>query len=501
MREVGLSVPETAELPGGPTARWIAVLAGIVLCGIVAQRLCFADIPLNDNESVGAALGDDLLHGARLYQDAIDVKPPGWIVLHAVAQAVVGRSDDAVRWLVAVSAATTTVFLALVGMRGFSPAAGLAAAASYAVLSLAYHTQSWTANADLLCQPFIAAAAWAVLRSSPGARNLWTAGALLLAASCIKQTAAILWFGLFAWCAVRRDGRGAAWLASGSAAAGIAVWAAAGAPDLLATLRWGIAANFTHIGGEWGPHDAVQIRQRLELWRQVAVDHCAAIVAPLFFAATTAGSRSRARGLVFMWILLSVAELVVGNVRHSYWFHHLLPPLCVALGVAIVSPLASRVQVIGRLALVVMNVATWSRTIPIYWQPDGLRVLDVAYLRDFRTGMGVGAKILAVSGPGASLLVVGNHPEIYWYSRAHHATPFLLHWFLETFPDERARWDLALLRDPPEWVAVVAEERGSHSAFLRALLRNGYRSGVSFSGRQKVDLWHRVGPLEPRPGH
>ncbi len=98
-------------------------------------RLRLAGAPLERDEGEYAYAGQLILHGIPPYQAAYNMKLPGTYAAYAALMAVFGQSVNGIHIGMLPVIGGAVLFLFLLGRRLFSPAAGLAAGACYALLS------------------------------------------------------------------------------------------------------------------------------------------------------------------------------------------------------------------------------------------------------------------------------------------------------------------------------------------------------------------------------
>jgi hypothetical protein len=111
------------------------VIAILVFAVVAFIRLRLAGAPLERDEGEYAYAGQLILQGVPPYQAAYNMKLPGTYAAYAALMAVFGQSAHGIHLGLALVNGGAVLFLFLLGRRLFSAAAGLAAAASYALLS------------------------------------------------------------------------------------------------------------------------------------------------------------------------------------------------------------------------------------------------------------------------------------------------------------------------------------------------------------------------------
>jgi hypothetical protein len=117
-----------------PLLPWAIVLLVILLAAAVRIRLL--NTPLERDEGEYAYAGQLLLQGIPPYQDAFNLKFPGVYGAYALIMAVCGQTIAGIHLGLLLLNAGTIVLVFLLGRRLFSSAAGVAAAAAYALLSV-----------------------------------------------------------------------------------------------------------------------------------------------------------------------------------------------------------------------------------------------------------------------------------------------------------------------------------------------------------------------------
>ncbi len=113
---------------------WMLVALAMALTAAVRVRLL--EIPLERDEGEFAYVGQLMLHGIPPYLIAFNMKFPGTYAAYAAIMAVFGQTTTGIHVGLLLVNAATIVLVYLLGKRLLSAAAGVAACAAYAVLSL-----------------------------------------------------------------------------------------------------------------------------------------------------------------------------------------------------------------------------------------------------------------------------------------------------------------------------------------------------------------------------
>jgi hypothetical protein len=188
---------------------------------ILFVRVRLRDMPLERDEGEYAYAGQLILQGVPPYKEAYNMKLPGTYAAYAAIMAVFGQSPSGIRLGLALVNAASIVLVFLLGRKLLDEAAGLAAAAAFALLSLSPSVLGLAGHATHFIVLFALSGTWVLLsaleRSPPGrlrpAILLGASGLLFGLAFLMKQHG--IFFGLFGgvylvWV------RGCEWLAATS---------------------------------------------------------------------------------------------------------------------------------------------------------------------------------------------------------------------------------------------------------------------------------------------
>jgi hypothetical protein len=124
---------------------WILV-AIVILCA-AAVRIRLFEIPLERDEGEYAYAGQLMLHGIAPYKLVYSMKFPGIYAAYAAIMAVFGQTIIGIHLGLMLVNAATIVLIYLLGRRLFTPAAGVAASAAYALLSIGQGVDGTQAHA------------------------------------------------------------------------------------------------------------------------------------------------------------------------------------------------------------------------------------------------------------------------------------------------------------------------------------------------------------------
>jgi 4-amino-4-deoxy-L-arabinose transferase-like glycosyltransferase len=197
------------------------LLVGLAVLFVLIVRVRLRDMPLERDEGEYAYAGQLILQGVPPYKEAYNMKLPGTYAVYAAIMAVFGQSPSGIRLGVALVNAGAIVLMFLLGRKLLDEAAGLAAAAAFALLSLSPSVLGLAGHATHFVVLFALSGTWVLLgaleRSPPSrvrpAILIGASGLLFGLAFLMKQHG--IFFGLFGavylvWV------RGSEWLAAAS---------------------------------------------------------------------------------------------------------------------------------------------------------------------------------------------------------------------------------------------------------------------------------------------
>jgi len=440
---------------------WLGVALAIVATALLRVHLIQA--PLERDEGEYAYAGQLMLQGIPPYQLACNMKLPGTYAAYALILAAFGQSIAAIHAGLLVVNAGAIFLIFLLGRRLFSNAAGLAASAAYALLSVSAGVLGTQAHAT----HFVVLAALAGLlllwrySESPRPWMLWSSGLLFGLAYLMKQHG--IFFGLFGASYLVAEGR---WkklplfLAGAAAPFGV---------TCLILWRAGVFSRFwfwtftyaRHYVSENSLADGAAalaetfgpiLRQGAGLWILAAAG-LAMLVGwapqarrpdakePLAVAGGRAGAdtvgaaddkqpaagragrafANRPRAAVFVVGLLgfSFAAICPGLYFRAHYVVLMLPAVALLAGSAV------RGRVSGCVFAAALAVSVASQR-EFLFRMSPVEIARELYGFDpFPEAIRVGAYIRSHSANGARIAVIGSEPEIYFYAHRHSATSYI----------------------------------------------------------------------------
>lgn len=417
---------------------WLGLAA--IAVGTALVRLRLAGMPLERDEGEYAYMGQLILRGEVPYLAAVNMKLPGTYYAYAAVLAAFGETTEAVRLGLLLANLGAIVLVFVLGRRLFDAAAGLTAAAAYAVLSLSPTVLGLAAKAEhflvlamlggVLLLPGIGA------DTRRGIGRVAGAGLLLGVAVLMKQHGAafvafggawILWTG---W----RAGRTRATLVE------VAVFAVAAAAPLgltaLAMWRAGAFEPFWFWTVTYAREYAVLIPLGTGLGalarQATAIVSASAALWLLVAVGVTAmawDAPTRARAPFLVGFALASGAAIVPGLRFSeHYFVMLLPAASLFAGAA-VAALARRagqgaaaVRVAVPVVCVALSLAQAHATVVA--EPAAL-TRAIYGQNPFPEAIEVARWLEAHAGPDDGVAVIGSEPEIYFLAKRRAATSYM----------------------------------------------------------------------------
>src|SRR6266567_2221697 len=141
-------MPTDSQASQNLLPRWVIWLALIFILGFAAfVRLRLLDFPLERDEGEYAYAGQLMLQGIPPYELAYNMKFPGTYLAYAAIMALFGQTIVGIHLGLLLINAATILLIFLLGRRLINSIAGIAAAMTYAVLSVSPSVLGFAAHA------------------------------------------------------------------------------------------------------------------------------------------------------------------------------------------------------------------------------------------------------------------------------------------------------------------------------------------------------------------
>lgn len=382
------------------------------LIAAAALRLWLAPTPLERDEGEYAYAGQLILQGIPPYSLALNMKLPGTYVAHALIMGAFGQTILAIHIGLLLVNAVSCVLVFFLARRLWGESAAVAAAASYATLSISPVIAGSASHATQYLALFALAGALFLLRKQPALGGLSFGLCLLM-----KQHGVLFVpFGL-AWLIYSRDG----WRSY------FRFLCAAAAPYLATCLilwRAGVFANFWF----WTFTYARAYASRVPLLRgwsnftstfgEIFTDN------PLFWILAAAGVyfAFRARAAIFAvgFFVCAFLTTVPGLLFREHYFIPVMPALALLIGCCAASQPWTRWALAAAIALTLFS----HRDFFFHMAPDQ-RARYLWHTNPFPEALPAAAWLREHTAPTESFAILGSEPEIYFYAHRHSATGYI----------------------------------------------------------------------------
>jgi 4-amino-4-deoxy-L-arabinose transferase-like glycosyltransferase len=418
-------------------SRWVTL---VILALVVVLRAPTLLPSVLTDEGYYGTIANDILDGGKVYQTAVDTKPPGMYYIYAGVFRVAGRNNlRAVHLLAILVVAATALVTRRIGARMANEWAGAWSGIGYAVFVHAYLPRdTLAANSEIFaCLP-LTLSVLAFLRGEKDAAWGWMflSGALCGTATLIRQPSAVN-VGVmlaclgYAWLIPRTHSFGRALIAGSSIVAGFLsviaglAWYYQSQGNLHDAYLWGVAFAIRYVEAEttfpyvlkrlvtvhlavilsWGLLCYFGIRQVVEIVKSFRLTR----------------RLSTQAVLLVLWLGLTYLTIFIGWRFPGHYHLTVLPPLSILAGQAFSSFLAKqrhspqpnwpwlRTGIIGAAAL------------------PAIGYLIMAFVQRPRTldFLPMVEQIVERTSPGDRIFVWGSYPQLYSFSGRSLATRFV----------------------------------------------------------------------------
>jgi hypothetical protein len=417
---------------------WLLVLVAIIFVGVIRIRLL--EMPLERDEGEYAYAGQLILQGIPPYELAYNMKLPGTYYACAAGMAVFGQSAAGIHLTLLAVNALTIIFVFLLGRKLFGAAAGLAACASYGLMSASTAVLGMAAHATQFVVLFAVPGTlmlWRAFQSGNG-RMIFSSGLLFGLALVMKQPG--IYFGVFGLLVLLWRERDAADSVVDSVRRiGLYVSGAA-LPFVVICLYLAIVGVFPQFWfwtityarayassvslGDGLGYLIDYIRNQFDFFAGFWI----LSVAGLVVAARNTAGRTRLK-FVIGYLLFSFLAVTPGLYFREHYFVLLLPALALTVGMAVsvFQSLPSRwMKVIPVILLAgVLTRGVWLQR-PAFFQLPVPALSRALYRFNPFVECPVAAKYIRDhSAKDARVAVIGSEPQIYFYAGRHSATGYI----------------------------------------------------------------------------
>jgi hypothetical protein len=423
-------------------AAWI-FLAVIVFGFVIAIRIRLLGIPLERDEGEYAYAGQLMLQGIPPYKLAYNMKFPGTYAAYALIMAMFGQTIVGIHLGLLLINAATILLIFLLGLRLINSTAGLAAAMTYAVLSVSPSVFGFAAHAEHFVM-LPALGGTLLLLNESDERDfgrLFVSGLLFGASLLMKQPAAcfVLFGALYLLSCDLRFKR--AWKRIVQRNLMF---------DLGAIVPFGVACLFLWRAGVFDKFWFWTINYAREYSNLVSLGMAArlfsrtasAVIDSTWVLWTLAGlgiiaglwSKRMRSSAVFLvgFLAFSLAAFSAGFYFREHYYIFLLPAASLLAGVAIttLSDVATTRSSLIRFMLLLLICAALSQPIlaarKFFFEVSPLEAPRLCYGGNpFPESVRIAEYLRDHTNIGDTIAVLGSEPEIYFYSKRHSATGYI----------------------------------------------------------------------------
>jgi 4-amino-4-deoxy-L-arabinose transferase-like glycosyltransferase len=173
------------------------ILLFFIILFTIFFRVRLLDVPLERDEGEYAYMGQLILDGTPPYTEAYNMKFPGIYFIYAGILWLFGETHTAIHFCLLIVNVLSIILLYIFARKAYDDWIAAASACAFALLSMSYHVQGFWANAEHFILPFVIGANIFLLSGLKKSRvnNILYSGILFGCAALVKQHGAF--FGLF----------------------------------------------------------------------------------------------------------------------------------------------------------------------------------------------------------------------------------------------------------------------------------------------------------------
>jgi general stress protein CsbA len=439
------------------------------------MRVRLLELPLDRDEGEYAYFGQLLLQGLPPYASAYNFKMPGIYAVYAVILAVLGQTPASIHVGLLIANALAIVLMFLVGRRLIGTLGGVAAAATYAALSLSPRLFSPSAYAEhfVVVPVLLGVVLLTTARARERLVTVYGAGALFGLAFLVKQSGgAFALFGLLWVLADVQDARRRVTAGAVFVAGTLTPYVAL----CLAMLAAGVFSSFWFWTVRYAYHYGTAeplARGVGNLWSAsstiLATSYLAAVLAALGGSAVVWDADTRSRftpiGLLLLCGLIATSA---GLYFRNQYFILLLPAVALLAGVAVeavtrrlaagASPVRRAALAVAVVAVPLLHLVYLERAILLSATPR--QVGRALYgMNPFPEAIEIARYVKEHAAAGDRIAVVGSEPEIYFYAQRRGATGYIYTYALMEPQPYASRMQAEMIREieagDPRFVVFV----------------------------------------------
>lgn len=430
------------------------ILAVIVFGIVLAIRIRLLGIPLERDEGEYAYAGQLMLQGIPPYKLAYNMKFPGTYAAYAVIMSIFGQTIFGIHLGLLLVNAITVALIFLVGRRLIDSTVGIAAATSYAVLSISPSVLGLAAHATNFVMVFVLGGTLLISRLSESERHSFErlfASGLLFGIGALMKQPALLFIPFGAIHLLRNDVHqrfilnkillrnlifGVAAIVPLGITCLILWYAAVFDKFWFWTVRYAAQYGTFLISeiysGKWPLYRAMQVSGR-SITEAIGMAWGLWALAGLGLMVGLWKRRSRfSTTFLLGFLVFSALAVCQGFYFRPHYFIMILPAVSLLVGVAIsnLSDLLTNRMIVVRFAPLFLLSVTLS--LPIFWEKKfffGVSPVEACRMsysdNPFAESVKIADYLRDHTSPDDTIAVLGSEPEIYFYAQRHSATGYI----------------------------------------------------------------------------
>ena len=429
-------------------------LAVIVFGVVLAIRIRLLGIPLERDEGEYAYAGQLMLQGIPPYKLAYNMKFPGTYAAYAVIMSIFGQTIFGIHLGLLLVNAITVALIFLLGRRLMDSTAGIAAATSYAVLSMNPSVLGLAAHATNFAMVFVLGGTLLMLRLSESKRHSFerlSASGLLFGIGALMKQPALLFIPFGAIHLLWNDVHQRFILKKillRNLIFGIAAIVPLGITCLILsyagvfdkfwfwTVRYAAQYGTFLLGevysGKWPLFRAMQVSGR-SITEAIGMAWGLWALAGLGLMVGLWERRSRSSTTFLLgFLVFSALAVCQGFYFRPHYFIMILPAVSLLVGVAIsnLSDLLTSRMIVVRFAPLFLLGVTLG--LPIFWEKKFFFLVSPVEAsrmiysdNPFAESVKIADYLRDHTSPDDTIAVLGSEPEIYFYAQRHSATGYI----------------------------------------------------------------------------
>ena len=412
------------------------ILTALIMVGAAALRLPLLDVPLDRDEGEYAYVARLLLDGVPPFAEAHNMKMPGIYAVYSILLTLFGGTHTAIHLGLLFANALSIALVFVLGRRLMDSTAGVAAAATYALLTLSETVLGSAANAEHFVVP-LALGALLLLGSAlerDSLPRLLLAGLGLGLATLVKQHGVFFLAFAVLFLVLARQWRRASVLLAAATAPAMALVAAMAALGVHRTF-WFWTVQYALAYASTLPLSAGVLILLSRLEELFAPTWPLWILAGAGGVALFADERARRwRGFLLPFALTSALATAVGFYFRPPYFVLVAPAVALLVGAAasaiaarvatVASPTAARAATAVIIAVAGLHTL-WAERTYLFELTPTMVARRLYGGNPFPEALEVARYIRERSAPADRIAVLGSEPEIYFYSGRRAATGYL----------------------------------------------------------------------------